>query len=246
MQHHRHHQHGGLTRFIEMSLDTLGEPESERPAVEKVQGALHQCMEPIEQQEAAVFDVLADGVSAGAVDAARVDEAISRFDAAAEPLPSCVAGPLDELHQVLSPLERQELGDKVIAHGMVWYAVNSAGAKRSEQTGRLAELEQEVSLTPDQIDRLSPAVTAALERAPNPNLEQLRGALQGFSKAFAAETFNARALDTRSTARLAADTARRTALFYQTVAPELTPEQRRVVAAQLREHAVHHRPGGQS
>src|SRR5262249_54199410 len=75
-EHHRHHHHGGITQFVEMSLDTLGEDAAKHAQVEKLQEALHECMEPVEDEEERVLLALADGVGSGTVDAAKVDAAV--------------------------------------------------------------------------------------------------------------------------------------------------------------------------
>ena len=48
-EHHRHHQRGGVTQFIAMSLDTLGEDDAQRPQVEELQTSLRACLAPVRE-----------------------------------------------------------------------------------------------------------------------------------------------------------------------------------------------------
>ena len=65
--------------------------------------------------------------------------------------------------------------------------------------------------------------------------------MQAFSTAFASDAFDAKTLGAGAAANghLAAHGARRMVLFYETVVPVLTPEQRSHLADDLREHLNH-------
>jgi hypothetical protein len=63
--------------------------------------------------------------------------------------------------------------------------------------------------------------------------------VHAFSTAFAGRSFNAKAVTSNANAHLASRGATRMAIFYETVTPLLTPEQRTKLAAELREHANH-------
>src|SRR4051794_4119621 len=43
---HLHHHLGGITRFVAMSLDTLGVADQKRPQVERLQNDLEACLAP--------------------------------------------------------------------------------------------------------------------------------------------------------------------------------------------------------
>ena len=240
--HHRHHQHGGIPHFVEMGLDTLGEAEAETPQVEKLEDELHACMEPVEDNEKAVLLMIADGVAAGAVDAAKVEAGVAKLKVSAGLIHDCVAGPLNQLHSTLSPVERAELGDKVQAHWEVWRHVNhDAEAGGREPGSRLADLARELSLTGAQVEKLSPALRTALAgQGAKLDAERIKGLVQKFATDFAGDAFDARTVKTNTTADLTAHGTMRMALFYETVAPLLTPAQRTTLAGHLREHASHH------
>jgi Spy/CpxP family protein refolding chaperone len=242
-EHHRHHQHGGITQFVELSLDTLGEDPSRHPQVEQVQDDLHECLEPVELAEHTVLLTLATGVAAGAVDASKVKSAIDQVNATAATIHECVAPVLNALYQALVPAERAELGDKVRAHWAVWRQVNvEARLGGREPTGRLAELTREASLTPAQLDKLSTALQAAFANHPTQDFDAARvnAQVDAFAKALTSPTFDATKVTTNSTATLTAQGLTRMSLFYQVVAPVLTEPQRATLAAHLREHAEHH------
>jgi hypothetical protein len=199
-------------------------------------------MEPVEDTKEAVLNALADGGAAGAVDAPKVDAAIAKLESTGASLHECVAGPLNQLHATLAPLERRELADKVIAHWTVWKRVNhEAEAGGREEGGRLAVLAKDLGLKPEQLEKLSPALhtaisghAAKLEPAP------IHDAVNAFAKAFVADAFDAKAVASKTTATLASHSAKRMELFYETVTPVLTAEQRTTLAGHLREHAKHH------
>jgi len=239
-EHHRHHQHGGITQFVELGLDTLGEDEARREPVERLQDALHDCMDPVEAEEEKVLRLIADGVAAGAVDAAKVKTAIEQVDVAANSIHPCVAGPLNELHKTLAPLERVELGHKVRAHWVVWRKENhDEDPSQRAPGGRLADLAKELSLSPTQVEQLSAALKAAFA-GQRFDASRVQQQVEAFVTAFAGDTFDASRVTTNSTAYLTSQAMTRSALFYQTIAPLLKPEQCALLAAHLREHATHH------
>jgi hypothetical protein len=236
---HRHHQHGGITQFVELALDTLGEDSARRPQVEALQGELHTCLEPVEAQEESVLLALAEGV-AGTLDPAKVTERIAQLKTTAETIHSCVAGPLNSLHQLLTKAERAELAEKVRAHWAVWRRVNhDADLAGREKGSRLSELAIELNLTADQVAKSATALKAL--KGASFDAEQVQKQVLAFATAFAGEKFDATSVTTNSTAFLASHGATRMSLFYQTLVPGLTAEQRATLAAHLREHAQHHR-----
>src|SRR5690242_12234594 len=79
-EHHRHHNNGGLTKFVAMGLDTLGvADEAKRAEVDKLQAELNAHMAPSREAEKALLDILADGVAAGALDKTKVDAAATKL-----------------------------------------------------------------------------------------------------------------------------------------------------------------------
>src|SRR5258708_8368925 len=71
-EHDRHHHHGGVTKFIAMSLDTLGADDAKRPPIDKLPGDPHAPMGAAPEAEKNLLLTLADGIAAGTVDAAKV------------------------------------------------------------------------------------------------------------------------------------------------------------------------------
>jgi Spy/CpxP family protein refolding chaperone len=240
-EHHRHHHHGGVTHFIAMSLDTLGEDEAKRPQVEAIQAQLHVCTKPAHDRERALTTTLAEGVAAGAVDKAKVDVDLSQLHAAAASAHACSVTALNQLHDLLSPGERQALVGKVEAHWVVWRNVNhEAPPGGREAGGRLAELARELNLTADQQEKMSAALTTLVPaRTGTFDPEQGRAHVQAFTGAFEQATFDAKTINANANGMLATHGARRMAAFYEAVAPLLTPDQRTTLASHLREHASH-------
>jgi Spy/CpxP family protein refolding chaperone len=128
-EHHRYHHHGGVTLFIAMSLDTLGVSPEQRAAVEKIRTELRARMEPARTAEQDLVATLAEGLAAGTIDAAKVDTGVARVTAAAASVHEASSAALNELHSVLTPVQRAALVDKVDAHWAVWQNANA------EETG---------------------------------------------------------------------------------------------------------------
>ena len=63
--------------------------------------------------------------------------------------------------------------------------------------------------------------------------------VQAFATAFAADSFDAKSLTENANGHLATHGAKRMALFYETITPLLTADQRGKLADHLREHASH-------
>jgi Spy/CpxP family protein refolding chaperone len=240
-EHHRHHHRGGVTHFIAMSLDTLGADEAKRPQIEKLQSDLHACTAPGGALEKQMLQTIADGMAAGAVDAAKVDAALGQLEAAATAAHDCSAETLNKLHALLSPAERASLVDKVQAHWEVWRQVNhEAEGGGREKGGRLAELAKDLSLTPEQIEKISEALkTAHAGLAGKFDPQKVEAHVQAFATAFVADAFDAKTVTANANSHLAAQGARRMVVFYETVAPLLTAEQRTKLAEHLRQHAGH-------
>jgi Spy/CpxP family protein refolding chaperone len=240
-EHHRHHHHGGITQFIAMSLDTLGADDAKRPQIEKVQADLRQCMAPAHEVDKALLGTFADGIAVGQIDQAKVDASIGQLETAANAVHDCSVVALNSLHALLSPGERAALVDKVEAHWQVWRQTNhEAVPGGTEKGGRLKELAEELNIPADQVDKMAQALQAAHASHPvNFDPARAQEHVQAFMTAFAADTFDAKAVTNNANAEVATHGARRMAFFYETVTPLLTPEQRATLADHLRQHASH-------
>jgi len=240
-EHHRHHHLGGVTQFVAMSLDTLGTDEAKRPQIEKLQSDLHICMAPVAKIEHELLLTYADGVAAGKIDAAKVDASLALLSTTAAAVHGCSVATLNKLHAILSPTERQALVDKTQAHWEVWRNVNhEAEVGGKENGGRLAELIKELSLTPDQVEKISATLHTGATSGPA-KFDPAKGEahMQAFAKAFAGEKFDAKSVTADANSHLVTHGSRRAAHFYETVTPLLTPEQQKTLAEHLREHAAH-------
>ena len=240
-EHHRHNHRGGVTQFVAMSLDTLGVDDAKRPQVDKLQDDLHVCMVPTGEIRKRLLLTLADGIAAGTIGTEAVDASLAQLSVAAASVHDCSADALNRLHAVLSPEERVALVDKVQAHWEVWRQVNQEDdAKDRAQGGRVAELARDVGLTQDQADRISTSLRAMHAGMSGKfDSKKAEAHVAAFATAFAGETFDAKTIVANANGELASHGGRQMALFYETVAPLLTPEQRTMLAEHLREHASH-------
>jgi hypothetical protein len=240
-EHHRHHHRGGAMRFIAMSLDTLGPDDAKRPQIERLQSDLHACMAPAGAIERKLLLTVADEVAAGITDSAEVDTTVAQLEAAAVAVRDCSAMALNQLHDILSPAEREELVEKVLAHWEVWQQANREEDAASRKAGgRLAELARDVSLTPDQVDRIAAKLHAGHRRGSGKfDRDAIEAQVQAFANAFVNESFDAKNISLELNARIATHGANRMVDFYEAATPLLTPGQRATLAEHLRMHASH-------
>jgi Spy/CpxP family protein refolding chaperone len=242
MEHHRHHHHGGVTLFLAMSLDTLGVSPEQRAAVERIRTELHASMEPAHVAEQNLVSVLADGLAAGAIDAAKVEAAIAQLSTAAAAVQDAPATALDELHGLLTPAQRAALADKVEAHWAVWQKANAEESVQAKpEGGHVAALAVDLDLTKDQVDTIRARLADGMKAMPPLDPQTITAHLHRFGEAFRAEQLDARALTAASSANahLAAWGAAQMARLVEAASPVLTPEQRAAFAQRLREHATH-------
>ena len=239
-EHHRHHHRGGVNQFIAMSLDTLGEDDAQRPAIEKIHAELDACMVPTRDVEKQLTLTYADGIATGAIENAKLEDVIVDLNSTSARAYECSTDGLNQLHGLLTPAEREVVADKVQAHWEIWRQVNDDAEKGGqEKGGRLAALSEDLDLTSAQLDQMSKALTAAFGRAHKFESKKAEAHVLAFAAAFVFEKFDARTVAPDENGRLSAHGARRMALFYETVTPFLKADQRGELAEQLREHANH-------
>jgi Spy/CpxP family protein refolding chaperone len=234
--YHRHH-HGGLTSFISMAIDTLGLDSTKKASVAKIQSDLESKMQPVRDAEHDLLSTIAAGVAAGKIDSAGVDAAVAKVAAASANVHAATTDALNQLHDALSPVERQALADKVQAHWQVWHEVNVEEKSGAKEPGtRLARLTEELSLTPDQVTKISTTLASEAPVTPQNDPKAVDAHIQAFTTAFVADKFDAKSLAAPATAA-AGHAARhggaRLARFYEAVTPVLTPAQRSTLAAKL-------------
>jgi Spy/CpxP family protein refolding chaperone len=237
--YHRHHHHGGVTMFISMAIDTLGLDAAKKAQVSKLQTDLDAKMAPARDAERDLLSTIADGVEAGKIDTAKVDSAVAKLATTSAAIHSATTDTLTQLHDALAPVERAALVDKVKAHWEVWHKVNADEKAGSKEKGtQLAKLTELVSLTPDQVDKITNALSADVPVTPQTDPKAVDAHIQAFSAAFVADKFDAKSLASTATAaagHVARHGGARLARFYEAVAPVLTADQRTKLAAHLRE-----------
>jgi len=242
--HHRHHHHGGFAMFILMAADTVGVTPEQQAAVDKIKEDLHANMGPAHDVEKALLNTLADGVAAGTIDAAKVDAEVVQIAAAAGQVHAATADAVNQLHAVLRPEQRAALVDKVEAHWMLWKNANGdeATEHEHEEGGRIAHIQKELGLSPDQVDKIKAGFTASMASVQAKfDPAEADAHMKAFGSAFVADQFDAKALATAdaTNAHMATWGATRMVRFYETVTPTLTPEQRTKLADMIRRHANH-------
>ncbi|HEY1554688.1 MAG TPA: Spy/CpxP family protein refolding chaperone [Kofleriaceae bacterium] len=244
-EHHRHHHHGGFAMFIAMSLDSLGTTPDQEAAISKIQADMHATMQPAHDAEKQLLLVLADGVAAGQVDEAKADAAVQQLATASAGVHDAVADSLNALHDTLTPPQRQALVDKVESHLEVWHQANMPADQEAQakHAGHVSELANQLSLTPDQVEKIRTAYTGAVGTLPKFDKAEADAHLKAFAEAFTADKFDAHAMHTGGalSAHMATWGASRMVKLYSAAAPVLTPEQRTKAADELRSHANYKR-----
>jgi Spy/CpxP family protein refolding chaperone len=236
--YHRHH-HGGLSSFISMAIDTLGLDETKKAAVTKIQNDLRAKTAPVHDAEHDLLSTIADGVAAGKIDSAKVDAAVEKVATASAGVHAATLDTLTQLHDALAPAERAALVDKVKAHWAVWHEVNVEEKSSSTEKGsRLEKLTELLTLTPDQVSKITAALASDPAPTPKNDPKAADAHIQAFATAFVADTFDPKALTPSATAsagHVERHGGARQARFYEAVTPVLTPDQRTKLAAQLRQ-----------
>jgi Spy/CpxP family protein refolding chaperone len=241
-EHDRHHSHGGFAMFIAMSLDSLGTTPDQDAAIKKIQSDLRAKMQPAHDAEKNVLMVLSAGVAKGKIDKVKVDAAIAQLSTAAAGVHEAVADSINQLHAALTPAERAALADKVQAHFHVWRDANPEEEPGPKEThgGHLGVLAKQLTLTPDQIEKVHAAFKASAS-ASKTHYDPAEGEAQAkaFGAAFVSDTFDAKTMTSGgpATAHIAAWGANRMARLYEAVTPVLTAEQRTKLADLLKRHA---------
>jgi Spy/CpxP family protein refolding chaperone len=242
---HRHH-HIGFIGFAIVSLPSLGLPPAEQAQVEKIRADLRTKFQPAHDAEAALLNVLADGVAAGAIDSAKVDAAVAKITEVSTQMDDATNDDLNQLHGVLSPPERQALALKVQAHYMVWERANADPAAQPDQekeAGHIEHLGKLLGMSADQIAKVDATFTssiAALYTARKFDTKAAEQHLNAFVDSFPADRFDAKTLTTADSANSSVTSwgAMRMVRMYEAMVPVLTPDQRTKLSAMLREHAT--------
>ncbi len=236
--HHRHH-HGGIAQYILLSLDTLGLSPEQKAKVETIKADLHARTAPARDANKALLGVIADGVAAGKINHGKVDAALKNLATASAAAHDASADAFNQLHSVLTPVEREVLVDKIQAHWAIWRSVNVEEQVGSHEKGsHIEHFAHEESLTPEQTDKLAVALhtTGKPDARGHVDPAEVEQYLKTFTAAFASETFDAKALGGGPiSGHVATAGGWRLAHFFEKATPILTPEQRTNVAQHLRD-----------
>src|SRR6202012_493563 len=157
-----------------------------------------------------------------------VNAALAALTAAASGLHDASVTALNQLQAILTPEERKALVDKVEAHWSLWQRANGDETATAPGEGGLKGMTGELSLTPDQVEKIRAAVSAGTRgSAVKPDPQQVEAHLKAFGDAFEGDSFDARTLTTGgpANAHLATWGASRMAIFLEAANPVLTPDQ---------------------
>jgi Spy/CpxP family protein refolding chaperone len=235
--HHRHHHHGGFAMFIAMSLDQINTTPEQKGAIEKIRTDLFAKMQPAHDAEKNVLLAVADGIAANQFDQGKIDAAIQAVGSASGGIHDAIADSLNQLHETLTPPQRQALVDKMESHFEVWHNANTP--EENKEHGHLARLAKELSLTPDQVDKARAAYEQSIGSVPKFDRAEGDAHIKAFGEAFASDHFDAKSLPTKGelNAHMAVWGINRMVKVYEALTPQLTPDQRTKLADTIRQHA---------
>jgi Spy/CpxP family protein refolding chaperone len=240
LSHHRHH-HTGFAGFVFMAAETIGASPEQEAAISKIRGELKAKMKPLHEANAAVGNLLADGVASGKIDNAKVDAAAAKAAHVASELHPAVGTALEAIHKVLKPEQRHALSDKVEANWALWKEANSGDqvADNAKPDGHLSHVAKELSLTPEQVTKIKATLDGEKDAKKPFDVAAADAQMKAFVTAFVADTFDAKkaAPPAEENVKVVSRGSGRMIRFYEAMTPVLTPEQRTKVAEQLREHA---------
>lgn len=246
-EHQRHHHHGGVTMFIALSLDSLGEvTDAQKAAIESIRKTLFEKMEPGREANAALVAAIADGFSSGTLDKDKIHAAIEQVKVASGSIHDATADALNQLHATLDAAQRVALVHKVEAHWAFWERVHQVDGKPITEGHpyhrRVEHLAKELALTPEQIEKVKEATAAERIQASMGlpfDHETVHRHVMAFVAAFESDSFDAKALQGANPANshLAHWGAARMAHFYEALDPILNADQKTKLAGMLKTHA---------
>ncbi len=243
---HYHHHSGGVAHMIALALDSLRITDEQRSTIDGIRASLRAKLEPARAAEHSLLEVLASGVAAGKFDKGKVSAATNQVSNASGSAHAAIADALNQLHAALNEPQRIALVDKVQAHWQVWQKANESSpaqpgpaAGASHGGDHLDRLARELSLTPDQVDKVRTELGASAAKSHEHfDRDKVEGHLKAFAKAFESPEFDAKKWKPEGVnAQLSTWHATHLVRFFETVTPVLTPDQRTLLAQHLRERA---------
>jgi len=226
--------------LVAMSLKDLDLSPEQRAAVEKIRADLLAALEPARAAGKDLASVLADGVTAGAVDRAKADAAIGKLVAQAQGLHVASRESLNRLHAALNAQQRAALVDRIQGHWEKWKEAHGEDEKDDPQhrSGHLLGLVKTLGLSGDVAQKIKANFRELMKGSPQDRKhKEVTDHLQAFATAFKSEKFDAKTVSGASAANghLVRWGATRRARFLEAAAPVLNPEQRAKLAQMIRE-----------
>ncbi len=208
--------HGPGTHWVgyllRASLKDLELRADQRATIEGIGKNLRAKMAPIHVAHKELATALADGAAAGKIDRARVDPLVDKVVAAVDVSVVSTQEALNALHKTLDPAQRRQLIEGMRAraaqhgpppgpHGSAEHGPPPGSPPHGPPGGpgrqRLGELEEQLHLTPDQVEQIHQKMQARAGTHPGPDHSKMRemaDRMKAASDAFLTDSFDAKAL----------------------------------------------------
>jgi Spy/CpxP family protein refolding chaperone len=216
----------------------------QKTAIVAIQGDLDKTREAPRTGYQTLIGDLADGVTAGKIDEAKIDVDMGALRESVKETAPVMQSAMNRLHQTLSVEQRKKLVEALRERAKTLRQKETTGptgmgpAVREE---RLKALEQDLALTPDQVQKLHEKLDPQLKAqgaAVQEKLSALATQMNLLAEAFASDKFDAKQVGVGAYAPdLVVAIGKNRLEYVKTLLPVLTPAQGALFAKRLRAHA---------
>jgi Spy/CpxP family protein refolding chaperone len=226
------------------ALDAVELKPEQKTTIASIQADLDKSREPSRAAYQTVVGDLADGVAAAKIDEAKIDVDMGALRESVKETAPAVQSALNRLHQTLTPEQRKKLVEAVRERAKTLRqkeANGPTGMGPAVREERLKALEQDLALTPEQVQKLHDKLDPQLKAqgaAVQDKVAMLGTQLNLLAEGFASDKFDAKQVGVGAYAPdLVVAIGKNRLEYVKTLLPLLTPAQCALFAKQLRAHA---------
>jgi len=243
---HRHRHAHGRHDLVALAnqLGSLTDPQ--RDTLKQIAATQRTASAPVRQADAAVLDLLARQIEAGAIDRAALDGSLQARASAMPAARTAHQDAIQSLHDALTPDQRNQLVDAAEADAPHQFGRGGQGGGPGHAGGPLAAFGRHLGLTDAQKDQIRANFRAAREAeggSPPAHRHPGGGPFAGkaWLESFRSDGFQASANASDAGAAFLAKRESRLEDWMQAAVPVLTQSQRATLADHLRRRATRER-----